>query len=58
MEHKSKVHTTVVSKTFQKDGKWIERPTHSNILICDCGNKYLKTRKNQTECLVCMSRRA
>jgi len=57
MEHKSKVHTTVVSKTFQKNGKWIERPTLSAVVVCVCGNKYLKTRKNQIECLTCMSRR-
>jgi hypothetical protein len=57
MEHKSKTHTTVVSKTFQQNGKWIERPGLSNIVVCGCGNKYLKTRKNQTECLSCMSRK-
>lgn len=57
MDGKPKTHTTVVSKTFQKNGKWIERPALSNIVICVCGNKYLKTRKNQVECLSCMSRR-
>jgi hypothetical protein len=57
MEHKPKIHTTVVSKTFQKNGKWIVRPTLSIIEVCTCGNKYLKTRKNQIECLICASRR-
>jgi hypothetical protein len=58
MEHKSKVHSNVVSKTFQKNGKWIERPGGSTIVVCLCGNKYLKTRKDQFECLTCMSRKA
>lgn len=57
MEHKSKVHSTVVSKTFQKNGKWIERPAGSNIIVCSCGNKYIKTRKGQEECLTCLSRK-
>ena len=56
MDDKSKVHTTVVTKTFQKNGKWIERPTLSVVTVCSCGNKYLKTRKDQKECLTCMSR--
>ena len=42
-------------KTFQKDGHWIEKPNKTPILLCDCGNRYLKTRRNQTKCLRCMA---
>ena len=45
-----------VRKTFQKDGQWIERPQKSVILICICGNRYLKTRLKQEKCLRCISR--
>ncbi|MEK7115334.1 MAG: hypothetical protein AAB471_00560 [Patescibacteria group bacterium] len=42
-----------VSKTFQKDGKWTEKPTKTEILVCVCGNKYIKTRDGQISCLKC-----
>lgn len=42
------------TKTFQKDGKWIERTRRSEILVCSCGTRYLKTRRNQSKCLFCM----
>ena len=42
------------SKTFQQDGHWIEKPNKTAILICTCGNRYLKTRPHQAECLRCM----
>lgn len=29
--------------------------TKSTIHICECGNRYLKTRNKQTECLRCMA---
>ncbi|MBX4211160.1 hypothetical protein KW783_04300 [Candidatus Parcubacteria bacterium] len=41
-------------KHFQQNGKWIEKKTVTEVLVCSCGNKYLKTRKGQTECLRCM----
>lgn len=44
------------NKTFQHMGKWIERPVRSEILVCACANKYIKTRDGQTACLKCMSR--
>ena len=42
-------------KTFQQDGHWIEKPNKTAILICVCGNRYLKTRPRQEKCLRCMS---
>jgi hypothetical protein len=43
------------SKTFQKDGHWIEKPEKTAILLCVCGNRYLKTRVGQELCLRCVS---
>lgn len=43
------------SKTFQQDGHWIEKPNKTAILICVCGNRYLKTRPRQEKCLRCVS---
>lgn len=42
-------------KTFQQDGHWIEKPNKTAILICVCGNRYLKTRPRQEKCLRCVS---
>jgi len=44
-----------MSKNFFKDGKWIDKPEEVVILECECGNKYIKTREEQTICLRCMS---
>ncbi len=41
------------AKTFQKAGKWIEKKTRSEVFVCTCGNKYLKTRPKQATCLLC-----
>ena len=47
-------------KTNNKDkpahvyGKWILKTTKSQIFICVCGAKYLKTRKNQNTCVACI----
>lgn len=35
-------------------GKWIYKTTASHIFVCECGNKYLKTRTAQTTCVRCM----
>ena len=37
-------------------GKWVERPRRTETLVCACGNRYIKTRKNQKECLQCVVR--
>jgi len=42
-------------KTFHKDGHWIENPNKAAVLMCACGNRYLKTRDRQTKCLRCIS---
>ncbi|MCE9644089.1 hypothetical protein K8Q93_02535 [Candidatus Parcubacteria bacterium] len=42
-----------ISKTFQKDGHWIEKPSRTEILVCTCGSKYIKTRPEQNLCLRC-----
>ena len=45
-----------ISKTFQRDGRWIEKPGKTEILICTCGYKYIKTREGQVSCLRCAAR--
>jgi len=49
------VQTKGPTKTFQKDGHWIEKTDKTPILICECGNRYLKTRPGQKLCLRCLS---
>lgn len=44
------------TKTYQSEGKWIEKPHKTNILVCTCGNRYLKTRSQQHTCIPCMHR--
>ncbi len=51
VKHNMKIVST---KTFQSAGKWIEKPRISEIVVCSCGNKYIKTRKDQTVCVRCM----
>ncbi|PIQ68291.1 MAG: hypothetical protein COV91_04960 [Candidatus Taylorbacteria bacterium CG11_big_fil_rev_8_21_14_0_20_46_11] len=44
-------------KTFQSiTGQWIEKRTKTEILLCLCGNKYIKTRKDQKVCIRCIYR--
>lgn len=43
-----------MTKNFLQDGKWIENPNTIQVVICACGNKYIKTRDVQTKCLSCM----
>ena len=38
-------------------GSWVERPRRASILLCECGNRYIKTRKGQTVCVQCLFRR-
>ena len=42
-------------KTFQQAGKWVERPRRSEVLVCVCGNKYIKTRDRQIVCVRCIA---
>jgi len=43
----------VEEKVVHTWGKWVERPRRTETVVCTCGNRYIKTRKNQTECLQC-----
>jgi hypothetical protein len=49
-----KINFPASKKHFQKDGRWVSRPKPTEILICVCGNKYIKTRKNQNTCVRCI----
>ncbi len=49
------MHPPRVLKTFMQDGRWIERPGRTPILICVCGERYIKTRATQKTCFRCMS---
>lgn len=42
------------SKTFQRNGKWVEKPFLTHVPVCACGNKYIKTRPHQTKCIKCI----
>ena len=61
VEHESKLRPEPTrmgrgpTKTFQQDGHWIGKVKKSPIWLCACGNKYLKTRAQQTTCLRCMA---
>lgn len=42
-------------RTFQNTmGKWVEKTTRTEILVCYCNKKYIKTRTGQKSCLPCM----
>ncbi|MDO8594437.1 MAG: hypothetical protein Q7R93_02900 [bacterium] len=60
MKHpKHKQHNIMqpTKKTFQNNvGKWIEKKTLTEILLCVCGNKYIKSRKEQIVCIRCIYR--
>jgi len=42
------------SKTYQKNGKWVEKPDTTKVSVCACHNKYIKTRENQKQCIKCI----
>jgi hypothetical protein len=45
-----------MAKTFNKNGKWIDKPGKLVIHECEkCENKYVKTRRNQKFCLPCIA---
>ncbi len=52
---KKYVQTKGPTKTFQKNGHWVEKVGVTPIVICECGNRYIKTRPNQKVCLRCLS---
>ncbi len=54
--HITKSHPPKVlgRKTFQQNGKWVENPNKTVVLVCIvCSAKYIKTREPQTSCLRC-----
>ena len=44
-----------MGKTFFKNGKWIDNPKETTVVVCECGAKYIKTRPHQTHCLSCLA---
>jgi hypothetical protein len=58
LERAALIPMNLPSKTFQKNGKWIEKPLKSVPLECRCGNKYIKTRRMQKECITCIYKAA
>ncbi len=48
-----KIIPKISKKTFQKEGKWIQKPTQTIVWLCVCGNKYIRTREAQIVCLKC-----
>lgn len=45
-----------MSKNFMKDGKWTDNPNPPAVVLCPCGNKYIKTRVGQETCLLCLGK--
>ena len=41
-------------KQFQQDGHWIVKPGKTQVLVCTCGNRYIKTRPGQAVCIRCL----
>jgi len=41
-------------KQYQQDGHWIVKPGKTAVLLCACGNRYIKTRPHQAVCLRCL----
>lgn len=54
--NKKKVEPVLPIKKISTIGKWVEKPTRMEILVCSCGNKYIKTRKGQTVCVQCINK--
>src|SRR3989338_3229242 len=44
-----------MAKTFFQDGKWIDNPNAVVVVVCECGNRYIKTRDEQETCLTCLA---
>jgi hypothetical protein len=40
-----------------KNGKWIDNPNAPAIVVCECKERYIKTRPNQTHCLRCTAKK-
>ena len=53
---KKKEEVAAAAKPAHVYGKWIYKTTASHIFMCECGNKYLKTRLGQLTCVRCMQK--
>ncbi len=49
-------HIPPKNNSFSKIGKWVEKKTIAEILLCSCGNKYIKTRPDQKVCIRCIAK--
>lgn len=47
--------TIVQQKVHSQKGKWVEKPRRMAILVCSCGNKYVKSRHIQKVCVRCIN---
>ena len=45
----------IVQKPIQRKTFWVPKPRKSEIVLCACGNKYIKTRPGQTTCVRCIN---
>jgi len=50
---KKKINSKQKKRKPIQQGQWVVKPLQSTILTCTCGNKYIATRENQTECIRC-----
>lgn len=48
-----KTKNTPVKRAVNQPGGWMFKPLKSTVITCKCGNKYIVTRLNQTECVDC-----
>lgn len=55
--HNNRPNTKGPRKQYQQNGHWIVKPSKTEILLCACGNKYIKTRPGQGACLRCTYKR-
>ncbi|MFZ2886774.1 MAG: hypothetical protein WA021_03070 [Minisyncoccia bacterium] len=49
-----KIAPTPVAKKAVQRGKYVYKPIMSVIVLCSCGNKYVRTRPKQTVCITCI----
>lgn len=53
-----KTTPVVLIKKPSQIGKWVAKKTISKIVTCDCGNKYIATRKDQIGCMACFYKKS
>ncbi len=45
----------IPNKNKNQPGKWIDYARRAEIVVCSCGNKYIKTRDRQKVCIRCIN---